>query len=588
MMFKPIYCTLVLPLAFALAACSDDNNAESTEKNGPKPAMQLQVTPQDGLIYGEKVNVSGQMTDERNLEQYVMTITNAAGDTLVRKQQSLLGKTFNVNTDLLVALPKNAKTENLKLQVRLDNTRNGELVQTFDLNNVAPPTFSELYLFLSTGEVYPLTKDGDVFTVADDIFFPANTKGIVAATPDNSGIYWGEKDGEITTMAKDSIVIGADVDASFKVSFNPVTFELSKGEKHFWAPLAASESYYILGTISGHWQDGEIKEPKAKMAMKGFGYEDAQYYTWTAPEGEDPEVGMWGSTAPGTFRLKQPSTGNYILWDGKNIVMSKTDDKQKGFPVTDKGHFTIRAEFEKGICTVVKVSGDGKSLTFANGKVTVNGQQMQPAIALNGQTLNIKSGNNYVYEGMMEMKKGQTVSAAFSLASFKGNPDLFDGVGNDTWTLRTADARYYVRMDLFNGEFYACPTSAYPQFIYLDGWSLALREDATDIVWNAEKVIPLARTDKGTYEATFYNFGWGGDVAFYVTYPRGGKALRLPNKAFNTPYANPGGGPGSFTIPSGAGYYKVVMDLKDGIEIMPNDEVKAKGSTPFTLEYVAK
>ena len=77
-------------------------------------------------------------------------------------------------------------------------------------------------------------------------------------------------------------------------------------------------------------------------------------------------------------------------------------------------------------------------------------------------------------------------------------------------------------------------------------------------------------------------------MAFYVTYPRGGKALRLPNKAFNTPYANPGGGPGSFTIPSGAGYYKVVMDLKDGIEIMPNDEVKAKGSTPFTLEYVAK
>ncbi|EEX52917.1 hypothetical protein HMPREF6745_1650 [Prevotella sp. oral taxon 472 str. F0295] len=587
-MFKPIYCAFVLPLAFALVGCSDNDNAISMEKNGPKPAMELQVTPQDGLLYGDKVNVSGLMTDERNLEQYVMTITNGAGDTLVRKQQSLLGDTFHVNTDLLVALPKNAKTENLKLQVRLDNTRNGELVQTFDLTNVSAPVFTNLYLFLSTGEMYPLTKNGDEFSVADDIFFPANTKGIVAATPDNSGIYWGMKDGEITTMAKDSIVIGADVDASFKVSFNPVTFELTKGEKHFWAPLGDAENYYILGTISGHWKDGEIKEPKAKMAMKGFGYEGAQYFTWTAPEGEDPEVGMWGSTAPGAFRLKQPSTGNYILWDGKNIVMSKTDDKNKSFPVTDKGHFTIRAEFEKGVCTMVKISGDGKSLTFANGKVTVNGQEMQSTITLNGQKLNIKSGNSYVYEGVLDMKKGQTISAPFSLASFKGSTDLFDGVGNDTWTLKTASDKYYTRIDLFNGEFYACPTSAYPQFIYMDGWSLAPREDATDIVWNAEKVIPLARTDKGTYEGTFYNFGWGGDVAFYVTYPRSGKSLRLPSAAFNTTYANTGNGPGSFNIPKEAGYYKVVIDLKDGIEITAKDEVVRKGSTPFTLEYVAK
>ena len=160
-MFKPIYCAFVLPLAFALVGCSDNDNAISTEKNGPKPAMELQVTPQDGLLYGDKVNVSGLMTDERNLEQYVITITNAVGDTLVRKQQSLLGDTFHVNTDLLVALPKNAKTENLKLQVRLNNTRNGELVQNFDLTNVSAPTFTTLYLFLSTGEVYPLTKNGD-------------------------------------------------------------------------------------------------------------------------------------------------------------------------------------------------------------------------------------------------------------------------------------------------------------------------------------------------------------------------------------------------------------------------------------------
>ena len=101
-MFKPIFYSLVLPLAIALVGCSDNNEVINMEKNGPKPTMDLHITPQDGLVYGEKVNVSGLMTDERNLEQYVITITNSAGDTLVRKQQSLLGQSFNVNTDLLV------------------------------------------------------------------------------------------------------------------------------------------------------------------------------------------------------------------------------------------------------------------------------------------------------------------------------------------------------------------------------------------------------------------------------------------------------------------------------------------------------
>ena len=117
---------------------------------------------------------------------------------------------------------------------------------------------------------------------------------------------------------------------------------------------------------------------------------------------------------------------------------------------------------------------------------------------------------------------------------------------------------------------------------------MAPREDANDIVWNAEKVIPLARTAAGTYEGTFYNFGWGGDVAFYVTHPRSGKSLRLPNAAFNSKFTNAGSGPGSFRIPSAAGYYKVVIDLKEGIEIKPNGDVVKKGSTPFTLDYIAK
>jgi len=70
---------------------------------------------------------------------------------------------------------------------------------------------------------------------------------------------------------------------------------------------------------------------------------------------------------------------------------------------------------------MVKVSGSGKSLTFSNGKVSVNGQEMQSSITLNGQQLNMKQGNNYVYEGVLNLKEGQTISAPFSLASFKGS-----------------------------------------------------------------------------------------------------------------------------------------------------------------------
>ena len=91
-MFKSIYCAFVLPLAFALVGCSDNDNAISTEKNGPKPAMELQVTPQDGLLYGDKVNVSGLMTDERNLEQYVITITTkSVGRHVPRKYRPTCG-----------------------------------------------------------------------------------------------------------------------------------------------------------------------------------------------------------------------------------------------------------------------------------------------------------------------------------------------------------------------------------------------------------------------------------------------------------------------------------------------------------------
>lgn len=574
--------------AFAIqcvAGCSDDNNI-SNEKNGPKPAMDIVVSPQSGLHYGDNINVSGLMTDEINLEQYVLTLLDSKGDTLVIKQQNLLGQSFNIDDNIRIPLPKNASLDNLTLKVKLDNMRKGELVQAFDLPAVDVPTFPVLYLILSNGQILDLIKNGDVYVTPTENVFPANVKAIVSTTTSKNGVYWGMENGEIACMAKDSIVIGNDVEASFTVSFNPVTFEFSTGEKHIWAPLAESDCYYILGSISGHWQDGEITDKRKKMAMKGFESGNKRYYTWTAPDGDDPEVGMWGSTAAGVFRLIRGDAGEYILWDGKMIVQSNTDDKNKSFPITAGGPFTIKINFEDDLCKSIEVTGGGKSISFSNNRVVVNGSVAGEAIEFCGKNLALKSGTDYIYEGTVALREKQAITAALDLSGFTANPDLFNGGGNRSWTLKAMSDNYLIRMDVFSGAFYACPTSAYPNVLYMDGWSWAPTSTSNAVTWNTANVLPLVRTSKGTYEATFYNFGWGGDVAFYVTYPSSGTPIRLPKTNVNSAYINTSGGDGSFLIPSSAGMYKVITDLKEGINIGPGGTVTPKGSSQFTLDYV--
>ncbi len=587
-MLKKIYFLIAALAVFGLAACSDDDSTVANEKNGPKPAMDLVVSPQGGLYYGDNVNVSGLMTDERNLEQYVMTLINSKGDTLGVKQQNLLGQSFNMDDNIRIPLPKNASLDDLTLEVKLNNTRNGELVQVFDLPAVDVPTFPMLYLILGNGQILDLIKSGDEYVTPTENVFPANVKAIVSSTTSKNGVYWGMEGSEIASMAKDSIVIGGDVEASFTVSFNPITFELTTGEKHVWAPLADSDCYYLLGTISGHWQDGEITGERKKMAMRGFESGSERYYTWTAPDGDDPEVGMWGSTAAGVFRLKRGGTDEYILWDGKKIVQSSTDDKSKSFPITAGGPFTIKANFENDVCKSVEVTGGGKSIAFSNDKVVVNGIVAGASIDFCGSSLALKGGTDYIYEGTVALTQGQNISSTFDLSGYTANPDLFNGGGNPTWTLKAVSDSYLVRMDVFSGAFYACPTSAYPNVLYMDGWSWAPTSTSNAVVWDAENVLPLVRTARGTYEGTFYNFGWGGDVAFYVTYPGSGSPIRLPKTNFNSTYVNASGGDGSFLIPGSAGTYKVIIDLKEGINIAPDGTVTPKGSSQFTLDYVAQ
>ena len=185
------------------------------------------------------------------------------------------------------------------------------------------------------------------------------------------------------------------------------------------------------------------------------------------------------------------------------------------------------------------------------------------------------------------MQRGQVVNSEYELSGFTCNTDLFCGEGNPTWTLKSVGDTYFVRMDIFSGELYACPTGAYPEVIYLDGWSIGPNSDKS-IVWDAENVIPLVRNGS-KYEGTFYNFGWGGDIKFYLTWPGTGTSVVLPSSNFGSnEYLNPNGGDGSFTIPGGTGYFKVVVDLKDGVSISSNGTVSNKGKQTFSLDYAAQ
>ena len=105
------------------------------------------------------------------------------------------------------------------------------------------------------------------------------------------------------------------------------------------------------------------------------------------------------------------------------------------------------------------------------------------------------------------------------------------------------------------------------------------------MVWSDENVLPVVPTTGHRYEATFYHFGWGGDVAFYVVHPSTGHKYRLPNAFFPASLRKDADG---FNIPSGAGYYKVVIDLKDGIHVAADGTVTAKGDNHFAMDFVAQ
>ncbi|WP_314714839.1 hypothetical protein [Segatella salivae] len=195
-MFKKISYLVLATAMLCVMGCSDnDDKFVSKDKTGPKPEMDLMVVP-DNYKYGDKIDITGLLTDERNLEHYELLLLNSKGDTLTTKYQMLLGKQFSMDDNIQIPLPKNASTDDLLLVAKLDNTRNGEAVETFTIPSVSTPTFETLNLILGNGNVIELTKQGEVFTTPNEQLFPAKVKGIISTTTSKNGIYWGTQNGD--------------------------------------------------------------------------------------------------------------------------------------------------------------------------------------------------------------------------------------------------------------------------------------------------------------------------------------------------------------------------------------------------------
>lgn len=575
-----IACLLTLPLLFS---CSDEE--QSVAGDGVKPEMDLAVFPLTGLKYGDKITVAGTLTDVRNMKMYSIALKDGNGTVLSRKDQMLLGTSFQMQESLFIPMPPHAQGGDLQVEVSLENTHGGTEVQTFTLPSLRVPEFEKLYLILGNNSVVEMLPNGDVFEAED--FFPARVKGYISTTSSTNGLYWGQTKGEIQSMGRDSILIGGDLEASCKLTFNPKSFELTFGERHAWTPLPAADCYYIFGTISGHWMDGDITAEKAKMRMQGFESDNLRYYSWFPPEGDDAATGMWGATAAGIFRMKKGGTDSFVLWNGTELANGTLNDVEKSFPLTAGGAFEIRVYFEDETCTKVQVLGSDRTLEFANNRVKINGAVMGSNVDFAGSALTLQAGTNYIYESKVALEKGKSItSAALELAGFKPSADLISGSGNSSWALTSFTGDYIVRLDVFSGACYICPVKGYPDVVYMNGWSWAATDTDNPVTWEQNRILPLIRTSGTTYEGTCYNFGWGGSAQFYLNHPSQGANIVLPNTDFTGGYIDKT--PGSFLLPTAVGYYKVVLDLKEGVTISADGAVTPKGSQKFTLNYVAQ
>lgn len=554
------YLALVLVTTMlAFSACKKDE--EPDPNAGKAKITDLAITPQSGLKYGDVVTLSGNFSDETGLKSYTVTMSNSSG-VIFEETKMLTGKTFNLSEALTIPLPKNAVAGDMKLSVTVKNSANLLITQEITIAALALPTFDNLYLIINNA-VYPMTKNGNVFELED--FIPAASVGKIYAKSDKTGLSWGLDGQSIIAMGSGDITFGKQTEEYFKISFNPVSFDLVLGDAQEWN--AMTESLYILGNISGHWADGNISTEREKMKMSGFSLGNRKMWSWTPPNTGtgSPDDDMWGNIVPGIFRFKKAGVEQYVLFSNGQITEGTTNDEASSFVVTAGGPFTIKVFSDGTNVTKVRLESETRKLEYTNEGIYINGNLAGSSVTFAGSALSLVPGNYFLYEGTMTLTKNQTITAqGINLTTAFSDPDVFTGGGNATWSMIQETGSYLVRIDPFLGNIFIRQETGYPSAIYLDGWCWG-KYDADAHNWNQNSMATLYR--KGTtniYEATIYILPWGGDVAFFAapfSNPDASK-MEIYSKYFDGITASGNGL--LLPVPSESAFYKVSVDLKDG------------------------
>lgn len=571
---------LILTLSLVtLTSCKTDDPDDPINNEGKPSIENLTLTPASNLKYGDNINISATFTDEVGLRSYTIQISDITG-VIFEKTEMLTGKTFALNLDIPIPLPKNAVAGDINITVTLKNSGNQLATEEKVINNVALPQFENLYLIIGN-TAYTMTKNGNVFEMED--FIPPLSFGKIYSNPNKTGLYWGMSGTEIKVLGADDIQInGSDAEEFIKITFNPVSFELTVGESQTWTPI--SDAYYILGNISGHWADGEISDERPKMKMQGSSLGVRKMWSWTPPNTGtgDPIDDMWGNIKPGTFRFKKAGSNEFVTYDGTNIVISGSDNKDNSFVVTAGGPFTIKLFSEDGTTiSSVRLEDGTKTLEYTNDGIYINGTKATNSITFAGAPLSIMPGNFYVYEGTISLTKDQSITSPdVNLATAFCDPDAFDGKGNTIWTFKQPDGTYYVRIDIFSGDIYIRSEAGYPSAIYMDGWSWG-KYEGQEIVWNPNSRLTLYRVGTSNkYSGTLYIYPWGGDISFFAAPPtvEDYSSQQIFAKYFDgvTLVGT------NMLFPSGLeGYYKITVDLKDGFTF--DKEQKEPGTENYLL-----
>ena len=564
---------LLVSTMVVFTSCKDDDEPNGGGGTAGNSAIsELAVTPNADVKYGDEVTLTAKFADEKGLRQYMISVSNANG-AFYETTKMLTGKTYDMNEKIALPLPKNAVAGDLTISVTVKNSSNELSTEEVGIKGVTLPTFDALYLALDNNLVYTMEKDGNVFSVED--FIPAGATGKIYANSNKTGMSWGMEGDEIIALGKDNIVFGGEEEAYFKISFNAVSFELTLGNAQNWSPI--SESLYIFGTISGHWDDNDAPDngiwvERSKTKMQGYQNGNRKYWAWTPPSDGtgSVETDMWGAIVAGQFYFKEGGKDNFLTFANRQLTLG-AEDKAASFSITLGGAFSMKVFKEGEEYTKVELSDGTRTLAYTNEGIYINGALASSAISFCGSSLALIDGEYFSYEGLAQLTKDQTVTAeGVDLSMAYCDHDVFTGAGNPTWKMVAPTGEYLIRLDAFSGTVYVMNNVGYPDVIYMDGWCWNRFMGIERGSWNEKTRLTLYRTSPtaNTYQAIATILPWGGDVSFWAvpyTAEEYGKYC-ISAKYFDG--VTPAGDSGLLLpVPTEETYYKIVVDLKDGFTI---------------------